>query len=162
MLSKKSKYGVKAMLALARRPGTSPVMVTDIASEERIPKKFLDQILLELKRNGLVESRRGKRGGYLLARPADDISLGEIIRILEGPLALLPCVSVTAYRRCDECGDEAACGLRLAFKRVRDATAAILDGTTLAEVNHQVATLTRWRDMAASTHQAPNVSDERR
>jgi len=160
MLTRKSKYGVKAMLALAARQGAAPLMVGDIASAERIPKKFLDQILLELKRKGLVQSRRGKRGGYLLARSPADISLGEIIRVLEGPLALLPCVSETAYRPCDECGDETTCGLRLALKRVRDATASILDGTTLADVNHQVETVTRRRDASARPREAHVAAEE--
>jgi Rrf2 family protein len=145
MLSKKSKYGLKALLLLASRCGDGPVLVADIAAQERIPKNFLDQILLQLKAHRIVESRRGKAGGYLLARPPADVSLGEIVRILEGPLALVPCVSETAYKRCEECSDEATCGLRLAMKRVRDATSSILDGTTLADVNHQVATAIRWR-----------------
>lgn len=152
MLSKKSKYGLKAMLALASRGDHGPVMVADIAAQETIPKKFLDQILLDLKRHGLVQSRRGKAGGYLLARSPAEISLGEIVRILEGPLALIPCVSETAYHRCSECADEATCGLRLAMKRVRDATASILDGTTLADVNHQVATAVRWQQSTARVH----------
>lgn len=162
MLSKKSKYGLKAMLLLAARCDARPVLVGEIAASEGIPKKFLDQILLELKRHGVVESRRGKAGGYLLARPPADISLGEIVRILEGPLALIPCVSETAYRRCDECRDEATCGLRLAMKRVRDATASILDGTTLADINHQVATAMRWRSIHGPVPTANVAARERR
>ena len=143
MLSKKSKYGLKAALFLARSVAEQPNLVSEIAAQEGIPKKFLEQILLELKRHGVVQSRRGKGGGYLLGRPATQISLGEIVRILDGPLAPIGCVSVTAYRRCDECLDEATCGIRHAMKRVRDSTASILDGTTLADVNQQTATMMR-------------------
>jgi Rrf2 family protein len=143
VLSKKSKYGLKAALFLAREVPRGAILVSEIAQQEGIPKKFLEQILLELKRHGVVESRRGKGGGYLLGRPAAEISLGEIVRILDGPLAPMGCVSVTAYRRCDECVDEATCGIRHAMKRVRDSTAAILDGTTLADTNQQAATMLR-------------------
>jgi Rrf2 family protein len=143
VLSKKSKYGLKAALFLARRTPDEPQLVADIAEAEGIPKKFLEQILLEMKRHGIVESRRGKGGGYLLRRGAAEISLGEIVRILDGPLAPMGCVSVTAYRPCAECRDEATCGIRHAMKRVRDSTASILDGTTLADVNQQTATMVR-------------------
>jgi Rrf2 family protein len=145
MLSQKSKYGLKAALFLAREVTRRPVLVAEIADREGIPKHFLEQILLELKQYGVVESRRGKGGGYLLGRPAADISLGEIVRVLEGPLAPIRCVSETAYQRCDECVDEATCPIRHAMKRVRDATASILDGTTLAHANQEVATIVRMR-----------------
>ena len=141
MLTRRSKYGLKAALLLARERERTPVLVADIALREQIPRKFLEHILLELNRHGVLTSRRGKLGGYLLARPPQEISLGEIVRILDGPLAPIGCVSATAYRPCDDCPDEAACGIRLAMKRVRDATATILDGTTLADVNQQIATL---------------------
>ncbi|HKC58094.1 MAG TPA: Rrf2 family transcriptional regulator, partial [Vicinamibacterales bacterium] len=94
---------------------------------------------LELKRHGLLHSRKGKGGGYFLGRKPAEITVGQVIRILEGPLALTPCVSQTAYRKCDECVDEQACGVRLAMKEVRDATAQILDNTTLADLNARVA-----------------------
>lgn len=118
---------------LAREHGNGPVLAASIAARERVPRKFLDQILLELSRRGIVQSRRGRGGGYQLGRPASEISMGEIVRLLDGPLAPVPCVSHTAYRRCEECADEAACGVRLAMGRVRDAVAEILDGTTLAQ-----------------------------
>jgi Rrf2 family protein len=144
MLTRKSKYGLKAALFLARETASGPVLGADIAEREGVPKPFLDQILLELKHHGIVDTRRGKGGGYLLGRRPQDISLGEIVRILDGPLAPIPCVSETAYRRCDDCADESACGIRRAMKRVRDATASILDGTTLADVNQQTATTLRF------------------
>lgn len=132
MLSRKAKYGLKAMFMLAREAGKAPVLASAIAEQERVPRKFLDQILLQLTHSGLVESRRGKGGGYRLGRPADAITLGEIVRRLDGPLAPVSCVSETAYRRCDECVSEATCEVRHVMKQVREATASILDRTTLA------------------------------
>ena len=138
MLSRKSKYGLKALLVLAREAGQGPVLISELAAREAIPKKFLEAILLELKRHGIVESKKGQGGGYFLRRPPTEVTFGEVIRVLEGPLALVPCVSQTAYMRCSECVDEATCGVRLAMKDVRDATARILDHTTLADINAQV------------------------
>ena len=138
MLSRKSKYGLKALLVLAREAGQGPVLISELAAREAIPKKFLEAILLELKRHGIVESKKGHGGGYFLRRPPTEVTFGEVIRVLEGPLALVPCVSQTAYMRCSECVDEATCGVRLAMKDVRDATARILDHTTLADINAQV------------------------
>ena len=112
MLSKKSKYGLKAMLELAAEDaGQRPMQASELADRQRLPKKFLEAILLELTRHGLLQSKLGRSGGYVLARRPGDITVGEIIRILEGPLALIPCVSKTAYRRCDECLDEQTCGV---------------------------------------------------
>jgi len=139
VLSRKSKYGLKALLVLAREAGHGPVLIAELASREAIPKKFLEAILLELKRHGVVQSRKGKGGGYFLLRAPADITFGEVIRVLDGPLAAVPCVSQTAYMRCAECIDEPTCGVRLAMKQVRDATAQILDHTTLADVNGRVA-----------------------
>ena len=139
MLTRKSKYGLKALLVLAQEADRGPVLISELADRQHLPKKFLEAILLELKRAGLLHSKKGKGGGYVLGRKPTDITVGQVIRILEGPLALTPCVSQTAYRRCDECPDEQACGVRLAMKEVRDATARILDNTTLAGLNAQVA-----------------------
>ena len=138
MLSRKSKYGLKALLLLAEETGRGPVLISRLAERDALPKKFLEAILLDLKRHGLVESRKGKGGGYYLRRKAEDVTFGEVIRVLEGPLALVPCVSQTAYTRCVECVDEPTCGVRLAMQQVRDATAQILDGTTLADINKRV------------------------
>jgi len=139
MLSRKSKYGLKALLALAHETGRGPVLISKLADRDRIPKKFLEAILLELKRHGVVESRKGKGGGYFLRRKPAEITFGEVIRVLDGPLAAVPCVSKVAYMKCVECVDEQTCGVRLAMKEVRDATANILDNTTLADVNKKVA-----------------------
>ena len=134
MLSKKSKYALRALLALARRPSEGPVLISELAEQEGIPKKFLELILLELKNNGILQSKKGKGGGYFLGRKPDAISLGEVIRVLDGPLAPLPCVSQTAYHACEECGDEATCVIRAVMKDVRDATSTILDRESLADV----------------------------
>ena len=142
MLSRKSKYGLKALLVLAQEKGTRPVLISELAARDAIPKKFLEAILLELKRHGVVESRKGKGGGYFLRRKPAEITFGEVIRVLDGPLAAVPCVSKLAYMKCVECVDEQTCGVRLAMKEVRDATANILDNTTLADVNKK---LTRKR-----------------
>src|SRR5688572_15304570 len=136
VLSKKSKYGLKAMLELAADAGGErPLQASELAQRQQLPRKFLEAILLELTRHGLLLSKLGRGGGYVLARKPGDITVGEVIRVLEGPLALIPCVSKTAYRRCEECLDEDTCGIRLAMKEVRDATADILDNTTLAGLN---------------------------
>ena len=134
MLSMKAKYGLRALTFLAKEYGNGPVLIVDLARHERIPHKFLEIILLDLKRKGILQSKKGKGGGYLLNRPPSATSVGEVVRALDGPLALLPCVSQTAYRRCDECPDEETCGIRSVMKEVRDSTARILDGTTLADI----------------------------
>ena len=143
MLSKKSKYGLKALLVLGEEAGRGPVLVSDISTREAIPRKFLEAILLELKRHGIVESKKGKGGGYFLRRRPADITFGEVIRVLDGPLAAVSCVSQTAYMTCAECVDEETCGVRIAMKEVRDATARILDHRTLADVGTKVARLRR-------------------
>ena len=130
----KAKYGLRAMTALAQEYGRGPVLIADLAGKERIPRKFLELILLDLKKKGLLLSKKGKGGGYTLIRPPEMISIGELVRALDGPVAMLPCVSQTAYRRCEECIDEMTCGIRSVMKEVRDKTVEILDGTTLADL----------------------------
>jgi Rrf2 family protein len=134
MLSMKAKYGLRALTILAKEYGKGPVLIADLSAQERIPRKFLELILLDLKKKGILRSKKGKGGGYHLSRPPSTVSVGELIRVLDGPIALLPCVSQTAYRRCDECPDERSCGIRSVMKEVRDSTAMILDGTTLKDV----------------------------
>lgn len=109
------------------------LMVQEIADQQNVPKKFLELILVELKRHGFVYSQRGRSGGYSLARPADTITFGQVIRAMDGPLAPLPCASVTGYRRCADCTDERTCAIRKLMRRVRDAMADIVDRTTLAD-----------------------------
>lgn len=134
MLSHKSKYALKALLVLSEQYGNGPLLISDIAEREHIPKRFLELILLELKNHGILRSKKGKGGGYLLSKPPTQLSVGHVLRMLEGPLALLPCVSKTAYEKCEECHDEKTCGIRMLMKEVRDATATILDSTTFADV----------------------------
>src|SRR5262249_57189315 len=133
MLTRKGKYGLKAMILIAREYGRGPILIGDLAEKEAIPKKFLENILLALKHRGLVHSRKGPHGGYQLSRPPDQISVGDIVRTLDGPLALVSCVSHTAYAPCEECVTEKDCTVRRVFQQVRDETARILDGTTLAQ-----------------------------
>lgn len=134
MLTQRSRYALRAMLFLAEAPaGAAPIPMNRIAESANVPRKFLELILADLRGAGLLISHRGKMGGYQLSRPKHLISLGEIIRVIEGPLALVPCVSRTAYKRCADCRDEAACAIRHAMARVRDETARILDGTSLAD-----------------------------
>src|SRR5690348_11149131 len=132
MLSQRGRYALKAMINLARGgPGARQVAL--IAADEAIPRKFLEAIMSDLRRANLVESTRGKLGGYRLARPADLITFGEIIRVTDGPLALIPCASRNFYRRCNDCKDEALCILRRIMTRVRNEVSEVLDRTTLAD-----------------------------
>jgi Rrf2 family protein len=133
MISQKAKYALRALVALAKQPAGSSTFIGDIAESENIPKKFLEQILLDLKRHGIVASKRGKAGGYGLWKPADMISFGEVLRIIDGPIAPLPCLSKIAYERCTDCMDEASCEVRRVFARVAEATRAVLDRTTIAD-----------------------------
>ena len=138
MLSKKAKYAIKALLRLAGQPPHEPMRIADLARAERIPPKFLELILLELRNQGILRSRKGKGGGYLLARDPAAIYLGQIVRMFDGPLAPVPCASQTAYVPCSDCRNEAVCGVHLAMKEVRDATARILDGTSLSQLLRQI------------------------
>jgi Rrf2 family protein len=138
MISKKTKYGLKALIYLARKYEQGPVLISDLAHDENIPKKFLEAILLALKNNGILQSKKGKGGGYYLARHPKSITFGQAIRIMEGPLAPVACVSETSYAKCTECESEHTCGIRIVMKDVRDAMAQILDGTTLADVLEKI------------------------
>ena len=132
MLSQKARYALRALFALGVRDSEEPMMIADIAEEANVPRKFLEQILLEMKKRGIVHSQRGKFGGYSLGRAPQDISFAEVLRVIDGPLALSPCASRTAYRKCDDCEDENTCTLRKVLLAVRDATADILEHHTLA------------------------------
>ena len=134
MLSHRSKYALKALLVLSEEYGKGSFLISEIAEREHIPKRFLELILLELKNHRVLRSKKGKGGGYALSKSPDLLSVGGVLRMLEGPLAPLPCVSKRAYEKCAECRDEKTCGIRLLMKDVRDATAAILDSTTFADV----------------------------
>ena len=133
MISQRCRYGLKAMLNLTRSDLPTPKDVARISAEENIPRKFLEGIMSELRQGGFVEAQRGKSGGYRLARPAELITFGEIMRLIDGPLAMLPCVSRNFYRRCEDCQDERSCELRRVMARVRRETSDILDRTSLAD-----------------------------
>ena len=138
MLSQKAKYALRALVELARAQaaqGTGDQLTSgELALRAEAPRKFLEAILLELGRNAIVVSRRGKFGGYVLARPPASITFAEVIRVIDGPLALTPCVSPRlGFRKCDDCEDLATCSLREALARARDATAEVLERYTLAE-----------------------------
>ncbi len=133
MLSQKARYALRALFVLAKSKPESMIGIADIAAQADVPRKFLEQILLELKRRGIVFSERGKFGGYALARPPGKIAFAEVIRVIDGPLALTPCASQTAYRRCDDCVDETTCAIRKVLLEVRDSTANILESHSLAD-----------------------------
>jgi len=137
-ISKRTQYGLKAMLFLGRRFGEGPVPISTLSKEESIPIKFLALILLDLKSHDLLVSKKGPRGGYQLSRPPSTVTLGSLVRIMEGPLAPLPCASETAFRPCEECEDVESCGTRIIMRQVRDATSDVLDRTTLADLLRQV------------------------
>ncbi len=134
MLTNKGKYGLKAMVHLAGLEPGKPALVADIAVANQIPKKFLDAILGELRTAGLVHSKKGRGGGYVLAKPAAEIRVGDIVRTLDGPLAPIACASKNYYRRCDDCRTEAHCHVRLMMLEVREAIARVLDHHSLADM----------------------------
>jgi Rrf2 family protein len=135
MLSSKAKYAVRATLRLAERPKTEDwVQTADVAAEERIPRKFLEAILVQLRDHGIVESRRGAHGGHRLLRDPSEISIADIIRIVDGPLALTPCASVTRFRPCADCVDMKLCRLQPLMRQTRDAVAAVLENCSLASM----------------------------
>jgi Rrf2 family protein len=138
MLTKKTKYALNALIHLAVVYNKGPVLISNLAREEKIPKKFLEMILLTLKNHGILQSKKGKGGGYYLGKSPKEVTMGTVIRIFEGPLAPVPCASETAYETCGECKDEQTCGIRLVMKDVRDAMATILDNESLADLLERV------------------------
>jgi Rrf2 family protein len=132
MISQKARYAFKALIALSRSRPEECRQARDIAVSEQIPQSFLEQILLELRRAGLVASRRGREGGHFLLKDPAKIAFGEVLRLIDGPVAPLPCLSRTAYRRCHDCKDENNCVIRRAFGRAYDATLAVLEQTSIA------------------------------
>jgi Rrf2 family protein len=133
MISNKAKYAFRALLAVAAEPEGESLTSAEIARRHAIPHKFLEQILLDLKKAGILDSRRGKSGGYVMLRPADTISFGEVLRLFEGPLAPLPCLSRQSYRRCEDCESETHCTIRREFGRAYDASRHVLDSRTIAD-----------------------------
>lgn len=134
MLSKKTKYAIKALMVLAKNHEQPPMPILKISQAESIPKKFLEQILLELRNAGILYSIKGAKGGYGLNKPPTEIFLTQIIRLIDGPIALLPCVSLNFYRKCDECVSEEICGIRDTFIDVRDAMLEIFNKTSIGDL----------------------------
>jgi len=133
MLSKKTKYGLKALTYIARKKCEHPVLISEIAKAENISQKFLESILLTLRKNGLLGSKKGKGGGYYLIKEPESISAASIIRVLEGPIAMVPCVSLNFYEKCEDCPDENACSVHSLMLEVRDNTLRVLENRTLAD-----------------------------
>ena len=134
MLTMKTKYALKALGQLASATPGEPMLIADIAEREDIPRKFLEAILVELKQHGFVRSRKGRGGGYTLAKNPDTVTLASVIRVIDGPIAPVPCLSRTAYRRCDGCKDEATCGIRLMLREAHAASVQVLESVTLADM----------------------------
>lgn len=133
MIAQKTRYALRSLLFLAEEAGGAPVQLGRIAETQRIPPKYLELIMLDLKKGGVVKSARGPKGGYKLSRDAKDISFGEVVRTLEGPIALVSCASVNHYAPCGDCQDEATCAIRRAFAILRDQSTEVLDSISLAE-----------------------------
>ena len=133
MLAQKTRYALRSLLHLVECGGDRPVSLGTIASAQRVPPKYLELIMLDLKKAGLVRSARGPKGGYALARDPAAISFGDVVRVMEGPIALVSCASVNFYAPCGDCHDEASCAIRHAFALLRDQSTALLDGISLAQ-----------------------------
>ena len=136
MISQKAKYAFKALFRLAEMPYGEALSIEEVAKADAIPQKFLEHILLDLKRKGLVASRRGRSGGYMLIKRPEEMTIGNVLRAIDGPIAPLPCISRTAYRRCPDCLDEKTCAVRRLFADTYSAMLLLMDGTTLAEAIH--------------------------
>ncbi len=135
MLSKKSKYAIKALVALAKKEEEGGFMrISDISEQERIPRKFLEAILVDLKKQGILKSKLGANGGYYLGKPAHKIMLSQVFRLTDGPIALISCVSLNYYEPCEDCGDEITCGIRKMAIEIRDASLKILNHTSIADI----------------------------
>ncbi len=134
MLSRKTKYGIKALIYIAKQDNLMPVLISEISERENISKKFLEAILLDLKKIGLVGSKKGKGGGYYLLKNPKEISVATIIRFLDGPIALLPCVSLNFYEKCNDCPSEETCGLNKLMIQVRDNALNVLEKKTLYDL----------------------------
>ncbi|WP_299128050.1 Rrf2 family transcriptional regulator [uncultured Winogradskyella sp.] len=136
MLSKKTKYGIKALVYLAKQEDRHPVQISDISKSENISRKFLESILLTLRKNGILGSKKGKKGGYYLLKEPNEIPMTSVMRLLEGPIAMVPCVSLNFYEKCDDCPDENTCAVHTIMLKVRDQTLNIFRNTTLADLSN--------------------------
>lgn len=136
MLSKKTKYGIKALVYLARQENRTPVQISSISKSENISQKFLESILLTLRKNGILGSKKGKGGGYYLLKEPKDIPMTTVMRVLEGPIAMVPCVSLNFYEKCEDCPDESVCAVHKLMLQVRDNTLEIFRNSTLADLSN--------------------------
>ncbi|MGE0561591.1 MAG: Rrf2 family transcriptional regulator [Flavobacteriales bacterium] len=134
MISKKTKYAINALVYLAKRKNEGPILISEVAEQEKIPRKFLEAILLDLKNAGILASKKGKGGGYYLLKSTEEVNMADVMRLFDGPIALLPCVTHKYYQRCEECKDEESCGIRLAFLEVRNQTVELLKKATLEQI----------------------------
>jgi Rrf2 family protein len=134
LLSKKAKYAINALVHLAKQYEKGPILISDISEQENIPQKFLESILLDLKNAGILSSKKGRGGGYYLIKSPEDVNLADVMRLFDGPIAFLPCVTYKYYERCEECIDEATCGIRQVFYEVRNETVEILKRSSLAAI----------------------------
>lgn len=141
MLSKKAQYALYALVHLAREQEHGPVLIRDIAEQEKLPRKFLEAILLELKTLGVLSSKKGKGGGYMLRRSPSEVNLAEIIRHFDGAIALLPCATYRYYEQCQHCKDESLCGIKSYVKDIRDETVSMLKNITLQDILNREAAL---------------------
>ncbi|WP_369992557.1 Rrf2 family transcriptional regulator [Winogradskyella sp.] len=135
MLSKKTKYGIKALVYLAKQEKRLPIQISTISQAENISQKFLESILLTLKKNGILGSKKGKGGGYYLLKDPKEVPMTNVMRLLEGPIAMVPCVSLNFYEKCDDCPDENACAVHKIMIKVRDNTLEIFRNTSLADLS---------------------------
>lgn len=135
MLSKKTKYGLKALTYIARKGNNEPVQIGEIAKSEQISQKFLESILLTLRKSGFLGSKKGKLGGYYLIKKPSDILMSDVMRVLEGPIALVPCVSLNFYEKCNDCPDEATCSVNKLMIQVRDSTLNVFKNNSLEDVS---------------------------
>lgn len=134
MISRKTKYALNALVYLTKEKDKGPILISQIAEKENIPQKFLEAILLDLKRAGILGSKKGKGGGYYLLKDPDLVNVADVMRLLDGPIALLPCVSYKYYEKCEECKDEETCGIRDAFLELRNVSVQLLKGNTLSDL----------------------------
>jgi Rrf2 family protein len=134
MISKKAKYAINALVYLAKHKDDGPILISNIAKSEHIPQKFLEAILLDLKKAGMLASKKGKGGGYYLLKSTKEINMADVVRLFDGAIALLPCVAHKYYQRCEECVDEETCGIRDVFSDVRNKTVQLLKKATLDEI----------------------------
>lgn len=145
MITKKSKYAIKALVYLSKKPKAHPVLIEEVSKEEHIPKKFLEAILLDLRKAGYLGSKKGKGGGYYLIKSPEEISMADVMRLFDGAIALVPCVAHKYYEPCEECIDEITCPIREVFRVIREQTVATLKDNTFAELISKEKKLKRYR-----------------